>query len=200
MGTVVATFLLFNINNYIKIREVIVIRPQRRKNEDYVNETIPKGKLLVIDDEGNNLGQLDRDEALEMAYDKDLDLVVVSPNPKNMVAKMMDYSKYRFDQQKKLKELRKNQQVVRLKEVKLSPTIDTHDFDFKLNQAKRFLERGDKVKVSIRFFGRMITHTDLGKEVIERFISELGDDLNIETKPKMEGRVMMAIVAPQTNK
>lgn len=112
----------------------------------------------------------------------------------------MDYSKYRYEQQKRLKEMRKNQVVVSLKEIRLSPTIDIHDFNTKLKHAKRFISDGDKVKLSIRFYGRMMAHTDIGMQQMEKFIEELGDLVNVESKPKMEGRNMTAILAPNTQK
>ncbi len=117
-----------------------------------------------------------------------------------MVAKLMDYSKYRYDQQRKLREMKKNQRVVDIKEIRLSPTIDKHDFDTKLKHAFKFLQKGDKVKITIRFFGRMITHQEVGKEVIKRFIEAIGDQATVESYPKMDGRNMIAIIAPnQTN-
>lgn len=111
----------------------------------------------------------------------------------------MNYSKYRYEQQRKLKEMKKNQRVVELKEIRLSPTIDKHDFDTKLRHAHRFLEHGDKVKISIRFYGRMITHRDVGEEVIQKFIDAVGDKATVEAKPKMDGRSMVAIIAPASN-
>jgi len=180
--------------------EVDCIRqPNKKQNTDLVNEYIPNTDLLVIDDTGNKLGIISKKEALKIATEKELDLVVVSPDSKPMVAKLMDYSKYRYEQQRKLREIKKKQKIVEIKEIRLSPTIDTHDFDTKLKHAVKFLEKGDKVKISIRFFGRMITHSDVGREVIVRFIEAIGDKGTVESKPKMDGRSMIAIVAP-TNK
>lgn len=179
--------------------EAMYIKSNKNKQNELVNEGIPANvKLLVIDDEGNNLGQITRDEALAKAHAKELDLVVVSPDSKPMVAKFMDYSKFRYDQQRKLREIKKNQHIVQVKEIRLSPTIDKHDFDTKLKQTLKFLAKGDKVKISIRFFGRMITHSDVGRDVIERFIKEIGDRAIVEAKPKMDGRSMIAVVAPNT--
>jgi translation initiation factor IF-3 len=173
---------------------------QNKKSTELVNESIPNVKLLFIDDEGTNHGVIPRDQALKIAGQKDLDLVVVSPDSKPMVAKLMDYSKYRYDQQRKLREMKKNQRVVDIKEIRLSPTIDKHDFDTKLKHAFKFLQKGDKVKITIRFFGRMITHQEVGKEVIKRFIEAVGDKATVESYPKMDGRNMIAIIAPnQTN-
>ncbi len=156
--------------------------------------------MLFIDDEGVNHGVISKREALKFAQDKELDLVVVSPDSKPMVAKLMDYSKYRYEQQRKLREMKKNQRVVDVKEIRLSPTIDKHDFDTKLKHAFKFLQKGDKVKITIRFFGRMITHQDVGREVITKFIQSVGEHATVESYPKMDGRNMIAIIAPnQTN-
>lgn len=169
------------------------------KSNDLVNEYIPNADLLVIDDEGNNLGILPKKKALELAYQKELDLVVVSPDSKPMVAKFMDYSKHKFEQQKKLREIKKNQVIVDIKEIRLSPTIDKHDFDTKLKHAIKFLEKGDKVKISIRLFGRMITHSEVGLNVIKRFIDEIGSKATVESKPKLDGRHLIAMIAPNNN-
>lgn len=156
--------------------------------------------MLFIDDEGVNHGVIPKKDALKIAQEKELDLVVVSPDSKPMVAKLMDYSKYRYDQQRKLREMKKNQRVVELKEIRLSPTIDKHDFDTKLKHALKFLQKGDKVKITIRFFGRMITHQEVGREVITKFIQSVGENATVESYPKMDGRNMIAIIAPhQTN-
>jgi len=156
--------------------------------------------LLFIDDEGVNHGVIPKKDALKIAQEKELDLVVVSPDSKPMVAKLMDYSKYRYDQQRKLREMKKNQRVVEVKEIRLSPTIDKHDFDTKLKHALKFLQKGDKVKITIRFFGRMITHQEVGREVITKFIQSVGENATVESYPKMDGRNMIAIIAPhQTN-
>jgi translation initiation factor IF-3 len=152
--------------------------------------------LLFIDDEGTNHGVIPKREALKIAQEKELDLVVVSPDSKPMVAKLMDYSKYRYEQQRKLREMKKSQRVVEVKEIRLSPTIDKHDFDTKLKHALKFLQKGDKVKITIRFFGRMITHQEVGKEVIKRFIEAIGENGSVESYPKMDGRNMIAIVVP----
>lgn len=152
--------------------------------------------MLVIDHNGDNLGNMKRDDALDIAYKNDLDLVVVSPDSKVMVAKIMDYSKYRYEQQKRLREMRRKRTTIETKEIRISPTIGDHDFNTKLNHAKRFIKNGDKVKISMRFRGRMITHSDLGAEVMKRFIDSLEDTITVESKPKLEGMQMIAVVAP----
>lgn len=167
-----------------------------KQNSDLVNETLPNGQFLVIDEEGQRLGTFDRRQALEIARERDFDILVVSPeNAKPMVAKLLDYSKHRYDQQKKLKEMKKNQQIVKLKEIKLSPTIDKHDFDTKLRNAQKFINGGDKLKVSLRFRGRMITHKDIGFEQVNKFV-ELLQGVVVESQPKLEGMQIIAIIAP----
>lgn len=167
-----------------------------KQNSDLVNETLPNGQFLIIDEEGQRLGTFDRRQALEIARERDIDILVVSPeNAKPMVAKLLDYSKHRYDQQKKLKEMKKNQQIVKLKEIKLSPTIDKHDFDTKLRNAQKFINGGDKLKVSLLFRGRMITHKDIGFEQVNKFV-ELLQGVVVESQPKLEGMQIIAIIAP----
>lgn len=182
-----------------KIQEANYIRSNRKKETELVNDNIPNVELLVIDDKGDNLGKMMRNDALEIAYKKELDLVVVSPDAKMVVAKMMDYSKYRYEQQKRLREMKRNQHTVDLKELRLSPTIGDHDFETKMNHAKKFISKGDKVKVSMRFRGRMITHSNLGREVMQRFIDELGELVIVESRPRLEGYQLIAVLAPNTN-
>ena len=135
-----------------------------------------------------------------MAEDSNLDLVLVAPNAKPPVARVMDYGKYRYEQQKKEKEARKNQKVVNVKEVRLSPVIDDHDFNTKLRNARKFIEKGDKVKASIRFKGRAITHKEIGREVLDRLIEETKDIAIVQTRAKMEGRSMFIMLAPLNEK
>ncbi|TNF07056.1 MAG: translation initiation factor IF-3 [Bacillota bacterium] len=168
----------------------------KNKSTELVNEYIPNVELLVIDETGAKVGVISKREAMAIAQQREYDLVVVSPDSRPMVAKLMDYSKYRYEQQRKLREMKKNQHVVEIKEIRLSPTIDTHDFDTKLKHALKFLEKGDKVKISIRFFGRMITHSDHGMIVINKFIEAIGSNCTVESKPKMDGRSMIAMIAP----
>ena len=156
--------------------------------------------MLVITHKGEKLGVLSRQAALDAADEHELDLVLVSPEGNPPVAKLMDYSRFRFEQQKKLKEMKKNQKVVVVQEIQLSPTIEKHDFETKARKAKSILEKGNKVKVSLRFFGRMIVHQDLGKEVIERFVQDLSDVSTIESQIRLEGRTLFAVIAPKTNK
>lgn len=161
-----------------------------------INDGIRARELRVIGDKGDQIGVKSLEDALTIAASFELDLVLVSPNANPPVARIMDYGKYRYEQQKKEKEQRKNQKVVSVKEIRLSPGIEDHDYQTKLRQAIKFLEKGDKVKVSIRFRGRAITHKDLGRDVIMDFLDDASEVSTIETKPKMDGRSMFAILAP----
>ncbi|KAB8138221.1 translation initiation factor IF-3 [Gracilibacillus oryzae] len=157
-------------------------------------------EVRLIDSNGDQLGVKSRQDALEIAQTRNLDLVLVAPNAKPPVCRIMDYGKFRFEQQKKDKEARKKQKVINVKEVRLSPGIEEHDFNTKLRNARKFLEKGDKVKVSIRFRGRAITHKELGQKVLERMADECKDLSTVEQKPKMEGRSMFLMLAPITEK
>lgn len=165
-----------------------------------VNEGIRARELRLISDNGDQLGVKTKQEALKMAEDANLDLVLVAPKAKPPVAKIMDYGKYRFELQKKQREARKKQKVVNIKEVRLSPTIDTNDFNTKMKNARKFLSKGDKVKVSIRFKGRAITHKDIGCDVLNRFAEATEDVATVESKAKMDGRSMFLMLAPKTEK
>ncbi|MEJ9282334.1 MULTISPECIES: translation initiation factor IF-3 [Ureibacillus] len=166
----------------------------------YVNEGIRARELRVIDQNGEQLGIKSRNEALEMAARVNLDLVLVAPQAKPPVARIMDYGKFKFEQQKKEREIRKNQKVIHMKEVRLSPTIDEHDFQTKLRNAIKFLQKGDKVKCTLRFKGRAITHTDIGQRVLDRFAEECAEYATVEQKPKLEGRSMFLVLAPKNEK
>lgn len=165
-----------------------------------VNETIRAKEVRLIDSNGDQLGVKSRTEALQIAQTRELDLVLVAPGAKPPVCRIMDYGKYRFEQQKKEKEARKKQRVINVKEVRFSPGIGEHDFNTKLKQAHKFLEKGDKVKASVRFRGRAITHKDLGREVLNRLADELKDVAVVESKAKMEGRQMFMMLAPISDK
>lgn len=165
-----------------------------------VNEGIRARELRLISDNGDQLGVKTKQEALKMAEDANLDLVLVAPKAKPPVAKIMDYGKYRFELQKKQREARKKQKVVNIKEVRLSPTIDTNDFNTKMKNARKFLSKGDKVKVSIRFKGRAITHKDIGRDVLNRFAEATEDVATVESKAKMDGRSMFLMLVPKTEK
>ncbi len=162
-----------------------------------INEQIRDREVRVIDVNGEQLGVMPTKKALGIAEDKGLDLVKIAPQAKPPVCKIMDYGKYRFDMLKKEKEARKKQKVINVKEVRLSATIEEHDLAVKAKNADKFLKSGDKVKVSIRFRGREMAHTEVGYEVMERFNSMLSSEVNIDSKPKLEGRSMSMVLTPK---
>lgn len=163
------------------------------------NERIRAKELRLIGKDGEQVGVVARDEAMRMAEQAEMDLVLVSPNAKPPVARIADVGKMRYEQQKREREQRRNQKVVNVKEIRLSPTIDDHDFDTKLRQARGFIEDEDKVKVSIRFRGRAITHKDLGRDVLDRFAEGMNDIADVQSRAKMEGRSMFMMLAPKSN-
>ncbi|ATA60939.1 Translation initiation factor IF-3 [Geobacillus stearothermophilus] len=164
-----------------------------------INEQIRAREVRLIDQNGDQLGIKSKQEALEIAARRNLDLVLVAPNAKPPVCRIMDYGKFRFEQQKKEKEARKKQKVINVKEVRLSPTIEEHDFNTKLRNARKFLEKGDKVKATIRFKGRAITHKEIGQRVLDRFSEACADIAVVETAPKMDGRNMFLVLAPKND-
>lgn len=169
------------------------------KKELQINETIREKEVRVIDSDGSQLGILSSSKALKIAASKDLDLVKIAPQATPPVCRIMDYGKYRFEQSKREKEARKNQKTVEVKEVRMSLNIDVHDFDTKLRNAIKFLKGGDKVKVSIRFRGREMAHTQLGEELINRFKEACAEYGTMDKAPKMEGRSMAVIISPKTS-
>ncbi|MBP0724025.1 translation initiation factor IF-3 [Bacillus sp. RG28] len=165
-----------------------------------VNDGIRAREVRLIGQNGDQLGIKTRQEALELAANVNLDLVMVAPTAKPPVCRIMDYGKFRFEQQKKDKENRKNQKIISMKEVRLSPTIEEHDFNTKLRNAIKFLENGDKVKASIRFKGRAITHKEIGQRVLDRFSAACNEVATVESHPKMDGRSMFLVLAPKNEK
>lgn len=165
-----------------------------------VNENIRAREVRLIDSNGDQLGVKTRQEALKIAETRELDLVLVAPGAKPPVCRIMNYGKFRFEQQKKDQEARRKQKTVQVKEVRFTPGIGDHDFNTKLRNAKKFIENGDKVKAAVRFRGRAITHKDLGREVLDRLAEELKDVAVIESRPKMEGRNMFMMLGPETEK
>ena len=162
-----------------------------------INEDIRDREVRVIDDDGSQLGVMPGKDALKLAQSKDLDLVKIAPKAEPPVCRIMDYGKFRFEQAKKEKEARKNQHVIEIKEIRLSSGIDVHDFDFKLRNALRFLRDGDKVKVSVRFRGREMVHTNLGEKQLLRFAEGCAEVANMEKSPKLEGRNMSLFLSPK---
>jgi translation initiation factor IF-3 len=162
-----------------------------------VNEEIRVPQVRLIDTSGEMIGVMSTREALMRAFDAGLDLVEISPNAVPPVCKILDYGKYKYEQQKKASEARKKQKVVEIKEIKVRPNIDDHDYDVKLRQMKSFIEEGDKVKVTLRFRGREVAHQDLGAKVLERIRTELGDMVKVEQFPRLENRQMIMVLAPK---
>lgn len=162
-----------------------------------VNENIRAREVRVVGPEGEQLGIKLLREALLMAQEMDLDLVNVAPTAKPPVCRIMDYGKYRYEIQKREKEARKNQKVVDIKEVRFSATIDEHDYQTKLRNVVKFLKDEDKVKCTVRFRGREITHAAIGQKVLERVAQETEELASVERKPKLEGRSMIMILAPK---
>lgn len=177
-----------------------VISKPGDKKENLVNEEIEAEFVLVISEEGEQLGKLALDEALKIAENRGYDLVCVAPNATVPVYRLMDYSKYRYEQNKKAKEARKNQRVISVKEVRLSPTIDVGDFETKQRAAQKFLTNGDKVKVSCRFRGRMIEQSNNTKELFVKFATGLEEVAQIEQAPYLDGRNMFMTLGPKLQK
>ena len=165
-----------------------------------INEEIRDKEVRVITDDGEQLGIMSAAEALKIAEERDLDLVKIAPQAQPPVCKIINYGKYRFEQAKREKEAKKNQRVIEIKEVRLSLNIDTHDFETKVNHAKKFLASGNKVKVSIRFRGREMAHTELGLVPMQKFAEALSENANVEKPAKVEGRSMLMFLAPKSGK
>lgn len=161
-----------------------------------VNQQIRISPVRVIDPDGNQLGILPVEKALETAEEMGLDLVEVAPMARPPVCRIMDYGKFRYEEQRKAREARKKQHRVDLKEVKLRPGIEDHDFDFKARHARRFLEEGNKVKVTMMFRGRQMAHPEIGREVLQRMVTEMADVGKVESAPAMEARSMTMVLAP----
>ena len=190
---------------FLLVKEITVINypikqgPQRpnKQNADLINEKVRFPEVLLIGVNGEQLGRMSSKEAYDYAVRAELDLVCVAPNAQPPVCKILNYGKYRFEQQKKAKENKKKQHIIEIKEVQLTPQIGIHDLETKAKAARKFLENGDKVKVGVRFRGRQMTHLDIGEETMNRFIACLEDISVVEKKPEMEGRWMNAVIAPK---
>jgi translation initiation factor IF-3 len=162
-----------------------------------VNNKIRVPEVRVIGPDGQQVGVLPTAEALRMAEDKGLDLVEIAPEARPPVCKIIDYGKFIYHEEKKKKESRKKQHEIKVKEIRLGPKIGEHDYQVKLNQAKDFLSRKDKVRVSMRFRGREMAHVDIGRKVMDRFMVEVGEVATVEQQPKLEGNTMVALVSPK---
>jgi len=159
-----------------------------------INGQIKEKEVQLIDENGGKLGVLSIQRAMEIADEKNLDLVLVAPNSKPVVCKLMNYGKYKFEQAKKEKESRKNQKAVELKEIRVTPNIGEHDFNFKSKNARSFLESGNKVKFTVRFRGRELNNVKAGEVVLNKFIEDLSDISTVDKKPFLEGKTMFVIL------
>ena len=174
-------------------------KPQK-DNKELVNENIRFPTVLLIGPNGEQLGTMSSREAQFKANQYDMDLFCVAPNAQPPVCKIVNYGKYRFEQQKRAKEAKKNQKIVEIKEIQLTPQIGSHDMETKARAATKFLSEGNKVKVGVRFRGRQMTHLEVGEEAMNKFIELLGDIATIEKPASMDGKWMIAILAPKKNK
>ena len=170
------------------------------KLEHQLNEEIRDKEVRLIGADGAQLGIMSSADAQRLAYEKDLDLVKIAPNATPPVCKIMDYGKFRFEQMKKEKEAKKNQRVVEVKEVRMSPNIDTNDFNVKLKNAQKFLKEGNRVKVTVRFRGREMAHTDIGKGLLLKFAEQCSEVAALDKDPKLDGRHMSIFLSPKVAK
>ena len=180
-------------HNYLLFWRCVTISSK----ELQINDEIRDKELRIIDTDGSQLGIMSASEALDKAAEKNLDLVKISPMAKPPVCKIMDYGKYRFEQAKREKEARKKQKTVDVKELRLSPSIDTHDVQVKVKKANEFLKDGDKVKISIRFRGREIGHSKVGMQIMEDFAKATEEFGTVDKQPKMEGKSLVMFLAPK---
>lgn len=188
--------------------EVIIInnnqnynqKPRNNQADELVNENIRFKEMLVIGNDGTKYGVMARKDAFNLANDLSLDLVIVSAEAKPPVAKLMDYKKFKFEQKKKQKEIKKNQKITVVKEVQLSPVIDKHDLETKANLARKFIQKDNKVKVTLRFKGRMIMHQDIGLKVMQEFADSLSDVGQLDSQIKLEGKQLLMTIGPKKEK
>ncbi len=204
MGWLISSqsFLLFyrdlievKIKEFKSFRRCFII-----KQELPINEQIRAKEVQLIDDQGEKRGTVSLNEALDIAYERKLDLVLVAPNAEPPVCKIMNYGKYKFEQAKKEKEARKKQKTFEVKEIRITPNIEQHDFEFKAKNARKFIEDGNKVKIAVRFRGRELNYVKLGEEVLNKFIEDLSDVSAPEKKPVLEGKNMFIILAKKADK
>ncbi len=195
---------MFNVRRaYNKLWRIAIRRPSQRPNAPVtrdgprINKEIRLPEVQLIDQEGTNVGKVSIHEAMARAEEAGLDLVEISPNSAPPVCKIMDYGKFRFQEQKKAAEARKKQKIVETKEIKLRPGIDKHDYDVKMRHARGFFEEGDKVKFTLRFRGREMAHQDIGMKLLSRVKEETAEIAKVEFEPRLEGRQMMMILAPK---
>lgn len=180
-----------------KLYQMAAIEKRRPSNLPQINERIRFPKIRVIDADGSQLGIMTPSEALPMAVEKELDLVLVSDKADPPVCRIMDYGKFKFEQEKKAREARKKQHTAEVKEVKMRYTIEIHDYNVRLAHAKRFIQEGDKVKATVMFRGREIQHSDLAEDLLKRMANDLQEVAEVQQAPKKEGRNMMMLLAPK---
>lgn len=192
-------FKKIQIRRYRTISKYAYIPQQKpvKKESNLVNEAIKFPKVMLIDSDGKSLGIIDTKKALDLAYNKDLDLVCVAPQAEVPVCKILDYPKYRYDKEKAQKEAQKNQKVIETKEIQLSPTIAENDFNTKLNQGRKFLSHGDKVKVTLRIKRRFISLSDRALEIVNDYVAKCMDIGQTDKKPDFDGKVIMITISPR---
>ena len=181
-------------------RRCLPIATNAKEAQTLLNEDITAKEIRVVTADGEPLGIMSSKEALKIAYDKELDLVMIAPMATPPVCKIMDYGKFCFEKQKREKEAKKKQQTVELKEIQLSCRIDTHDYETKLNHAKRFLTSGNKVRVVMKFRGREMSHMAIGRELLEKFLEDVAEVGSCDKKPVLDGRFMSMVISPLSNK
>jgi len=167
------------------------------KEETKINEEIREKEIRVIGPDGGMLGVMSSEEALKIAEEKELDLVMIAPTATPPVCKVMDYGKYKFEEMKREKEAKKKQKTIEIKEIRVSPNIEQHDFDFKVKNAKSFLKAGNKVKITLKFKGREAAYAGIAEKVLHNFAEALEDEATVDKAPKLEGRSMIMIVVPK---
>ncbi len=185
---------------FLNLRRCIPIGTNAKEAQNLINESIEAREVRVVNAEGQPLGIMSSREALKLAYEKELDLVLIAPQAQPPVCKIMDYGKYCFEKQKREKEAKKKQQTVELKEIQLSCRIDTHDYETKLNQARKFLAVGNKVRVVLKFRGREMSHMSIGRELLDKFLTDTQDLGGCDKKPVLEGRNMSMVINPTPQK
>lgn len=171
--------------------------PEREPTGPKINDAIRAREVRLIDEDGQNVGVVSRFDALERAGTAGLDLVEVSPDANPPVCKILDYGKFKYQEQKKAAEARKHQKIVEVKEIKMRPSIDDHDYDVKMRSIKRFFDEGDKVKITLRFRGREMAHQEIGYDLLQRVKADLGELAKVEAEPRLEGRQMVMVLAPR---
>lgn len=171
--------------------------PEREPQGPRINDAIRAREVRLIDENGQNVGVVPRSDAMERATTAGLDLVEISPDAEPPVCKILDFGKYKYQEQKKAAEARKKQKIVEIKEIKMRPNIDTHDYDVKMRAMRRFFDEGDKVKVTLRFRGREMAHQELGAKLLDKVRDETTELAKVEAEPRLEGRQMVMVLAPR---